>query len=328
MILAGDVGGTKTQLGIFSEDRGPRHPLFGATFQNAVYEDFETIIAEFLARVNVIVDHACIGVAGPVINGQSSMTNLPWVISDQPLRNGFSFFRVTVINDLEAVAFSIPHLEQADLLTLQEGRHITGGNIAVIAPGTGLGEAFSVWNGKRYQAYASEGGHADFAPNGSLEISMLRVLQEQYGHVSWESVCSGRGIARIYDFLKDHGLSMEPAWLSDQLNRVDDRTPDIVAAALDRHPPCELCVRTLDLFTSILGAEAGNLALKVLATGGVYLAGGMTPRILPFLQKGFFTEAFRRKGRMGHLVSCMPVHVILNDSAALIGAAAYGLLFL
>jgi len=328
MILACDVGGTKTQLGIFSADWGPRRPLFEATFQNAGYEGFEPIVKEFLARVNVPVETACIGVAGPVMNGQSRVTNLPWVISEQDIRDRFSFPRVTVINDLQAVACAISLLKQADLLTLHEGRRVAGGNIAVIAPGTGLGEAFLIWDGTRYQAHASEGGHADFAPNNSLEISMLRVLQEQRGHVSWESVCSGQGIPRIYDFLRDYDSGMESVRLSDHSNRVDDRTPDIVAAALDQHRPCERCVRTLDLFSSMLGAEAGNLALKVLAAGGVYLAGGMTLRILPFLQKGFFMEAFRRKGRMSDLVSSMPVYVILNDTVALIGAAAYGLSFL
>jgi glucokinase len=330
MILAGDVGGTKTQLGIFTTDRGPRRPLFEAQFQNAGYAHFESIVAEFIARagaagLSLRNISACMGVAGPVIDGQSYITNLPWIISEKQLREAFAFTAVKVINDLEAVANAIPFLERADLLTLNEGNPDPRGNIAVIAPGTGLGEAFLIWDGSRYHACASEGGHADFAPSGALQISMLRVLQQQGGHVSLESVCSGLGLPRIYEFLRDHASDGEPAWLAEKLKQVQDRTPDILAAAMDQDNPCDLCVKTLDLFTSMLGAEAGNLALKVMATGGVYLAGGIPRRILPFLRKGPFMEAFRYKGRMSDLASRMPVYLILHAADALIGAAACGL---
>ena len=330
MILAGDVGGTKTQMGIFSKDRGPRQPLFEVQFQNTGYADFESIVAEFLARsaeagFSLRRISACIGVAGPVIHGQSRMTNLPWIIGEKQLQNKFAFSTVKIINDLEAITSAVPLLKPTDLLTLSEGQPGPRGNIAVIAPGTGLGEAFSIWDGLRYHARASEGGHADFAPSNALQISMLRVLQKQGSHISWESVCSGGGLPRIYEFLKDHTSGEEPAWLSEKLNQAQDRTPLILAAAMDQDHPCELCIRTLDLFTSMLGAEAGNLALKVMATGGVYLAGGIPRRILPFLQKGPFMEAFRHKGRMSDLVSSMPVHVILQTGVALLGAAAFGL---
>lgn len=330
MILAGDVGGTKTQLGIFSADRGPRQPLLEAQFQNGGYADFESIIAEFFARAGAAGlglqnISACIGVAGPVIGGQSNITNLPWVIGEIQLREAFAFTAVKLINDLEAVAGVIPFLEPADLLTLNEGHPGPRGNIAVIAPGTGLGEAFLIWDGSRYHARASEGGHTDFAPTGALQMSMLRVLQQQGRHVSWESVCSGTGLLRIYEFLRDHASGEEPAWLAENLNQAQDRTPVILAAAMDQDNPCELCVKTLDLFTSMLGAEAGNLALKVMATGGVYLAGGIPRRILPFLRKGPFMEAFRHKGRMTDLTSRMPVYVIFHAAAALMGAAACGL---
>ena len=330
MILAGDVGGTKTQMGIFSKDRGPRQPLFEVQFQNAGYADFESIVAEFLARsaeagFSLRRISACIGVAGPVINGQSHLTNLPWILSEKQLRDTFAFSTVKIINDLEAITVAVPLLKSADLLTLNEGQPSSRGNIAVIAPGTGLGEAFSIWDGSRYHARASEGGHADFAPNSALQISMLRVLQKQGRHVSWESVCSGLGLPRIYKFLKDHTSGEEPAWLSEKLNQAEDRTPIIIAAAMDQDNPCDLCAKTLDLFASMLGAEAGNLALKVMATGGVYLAGGIPRRILPFLQKGPFMEAFRHKGRMSDLVSSMPVYVILQTGDALLGAAVCGL---
>ena len=330
MILAGDVGGTKTQMGIFSKDRGPRQPLFEVQFQNAGYADFESIVAEFLARAaeagfSLRRISACIGVAGPVIHGQSRITNLPWILSEKQLRDTFAFSTVKIINDLEAIIVAVPLLKPADLLTLNEGQPNSRGNIAVIAPGTGLGEAFSIWDGSRYHARASEGGHADFAPNSALQISMLRVLQKQGRHVSWESVCSGLGLPRIYKFLKDHTSGEEPAWLSEKLNQAEDRTPVIIAVAMDQDNSCDLCAKTLDLFASILGAEAGNLALKVMATGGVYLAGGIPRRILPFLQKGPFMEAFRHKGRMSELVSSMPVYVILQPGDALLGAAACGL---
>jgi glucokinase len=330
MILAGDVGGTKTQMGIFSKDRGPRQPLFEVQFQNAGYADFESIVAEFLARsaeagFSLRRISACIGVAGPVISGQSRITNLPWIIGEKQLQDKFAFSTVQIINDLEAITSAVPLLKPTDLLTLNEGQPSPRGNIAVIAPGTGLGEAFSIWDGSRYHARASEGGHADFAPNSALQISMLHVLQKQGRHVSWESVCSGLGLPRIYEFLKDNASGEEPAWLAEKLNQAEDRTPVIIAAAMGQDNFCDLCAQTLDLFASMLGAEAGNLALKVMATGGVYLAGGIPRRVLPFLQKGPFMEAFRHKGRVSDLVSNMPVHVILRTGDALLGAAACGL---
>jgi glucokinase len=330
MILAGDVGGTKTRLGIYTADRGPRQPLCEAQYQNAGYKDFESVVAAFFARaaaagLSLHNLSACIGVAGPVIDGHSQMINLPWTIGEKRLREAFALTAVRVINDLEAIAGAVVFLEPADLLTLNEGKPDPQGNVAVIAPGTGLGEAFAVWDGARYQAHASEGGHADFAPGDALQISMLRVLQRKGRHVSWESVCSGRGVPRIYEFLRDHASGAESAGLAEKLNQAQDRTPLILAAAMDQDPPCGLCIRTLDLFTSMLGAEAGNLALKVMATGGVYLAGGIPRRILPFLRKGLFMEAFRHKGRMSDLVSRMPVYVILEPTDALIGAAACGM---
>jgi glucokinase len=330
MILAGDVGGTKTRLGIYTAERGPRRPLYEAQYQNAGYKDFESVVVAFfacatgegLSRRDL---SACIGVAGPVADGQSQMINLPWIIGEKRLRDVFDLTEVSVINDLEAVANAVLFLEPADLMTLNAGKPDPRGNIAVIAPGTGLGEAFSVWDGTRHRAYASEGGHAGFAPGDALQTAMLHTLQEQGRHVSWESVCSGLGMPRIYEFLRDHVSGEEPGWLAEKLNQAQDRTPVILAAAMDQDHPCELCIRTVDLFTAMLGAEAGNLALKVMATGGVYLAGGIPRRILPFLRKGLFMEAFRHKGRMSGLVSRMPVHVILEPADALIGAAACGL---
>ena len=195
--------------------------------------------------------------------------------------------------------------------------------MAVIAPGTGLGEAFLTWNGHRYQAYASEGGHADFAPNGLLEIELLEYLHRRLGHVSSERVCSGKGLPNIYAFLRDSGYAKEPEWLRSRLALTQDPTPIIIDAALDENTPCEICAQTLHVFTSILAAEAGNLALKVLATGGVYFGGGIPRRIIRLLKEDRFLQAFRQKGRMSDLLAKLPVHVITNPRAALIGAASY-----
>jgi len=205
------------------------------------------------------------------------------------------------------------------------GEAVPGGNRGIIAPGTGLGEAFLLWDGRRYREHASEGGHADFAPNSVLEMELLRFLQGKYDHVSYDHVCSGRGFPEIYRFLKDQNHEEEPLWLAEELAGAGDVVPVIVKAALDSGRQCSLCAKTLSLFLSVLGAEAGNLALRVLATNGIYLAGGIIPRILSLLERGEFMAAFRRKGRMSDLVGRVPVYVILNPRAALLGAASIGL---
>ena len=324
MLLAGDVGGTKTHLGFFSKEKGPREPLVEAVFQNADYPDFEAVLREFLIPVKQSIHKACFGVSGPVMDGQCRITNLPWIIREKQIQHVFQIASVRLINDLEATANAIPFLSPADLFILHPGQVVRRGNRAVIAPGTGLGEAFLTWDGQCYRAYASEAGHADFAPGNSLGLELLLDLRERFGHVSWENICSGKGISRIYQFFKSKGYGEEPAWLSEKLKRGSDPTPVIIEAALDDERSCDLCKKTLDLFVSILGGEAGNLALKVLAAGGVYLAGGISPRILPFLGDGRFMEAFRHKGRMSELMSRIPVSVIVDPGSAMLGAAHYG----
>lgn len=325
MLLAGDIGGTKTSLVIVSTEAGPRAPLAEATFPSARYPNLEAIVREFLLQVDLKVERATFGVAGPVVAGRARITNLPWVVEEQQLRESLSLASVRLLNDLEAIANAIPFLEPAGLHTLSEGEQASAGAIAVIAPGTGLGEAYLTWDGRRYRAHASEGGHAAFAPVAPLEVELLRYLQGRFGYVSCERVCSGPGISNIYGFLKDSGHAEEPDWLAGQLAATEDPTPIVVNAALDDERPCELCVAALDVFVSILGAEAGNLALKVLATGGIYLGGGIPPRILPALEQGGLMESFQHKGRLSDLLARMPVHVILNPKAALLGAACYGL---
>ena len=325
MLLAGDIGGTKTNLAVFSPEDGPRAPLAEATFPSADYPSLEALVREFLSQVSLSVERASFGVAGPVVASRATITNLPWVMEETQLQETLNLSSVRLLNDLNAIAHAVPFLEPADRHTLNAGQQAPDGAMAIVAPGTGLGEAFLTWDGTRYRPHASEGGHADFAPTHPLEVELLRYLQGRFERVSYERVCSGRGLPNIYAYLKDSGYADEPAWLTEQLAAADDPTPIIVNTALDSQKGCELCVATLNAFVSILGAEAGNLALKVLASGGVYLGGGIPPRILPALEQQRFMEAFRRKGRMSDLLARVPVHVILNPKVALLGAACHGL---
>ena len=324
LLLAGDIGGTKTHLGIFSREKGLNLPMAEADFYSAQFPDLTTIVRKFLDEVNIQADAACFGVAGPVVEGVARVTNLPWVVDEKRLNLELNLSSVRLLNDLAAITFAVPLLESTDLHPLNMGRPVSGGNMAIIAPGTGLGEAFITWDGLRFRGYASEGGHADFAPIDDLQRELLSYLQDKLGHVSYESVCSGLGILNIYYFLRERCYSKEPSWLSDKLAEVKDPVPVIVSAALDNENTCDLCVITLNLFASILGAEAGNLALKVLATNGIYIGGGIPRRILTYLENGQFMKSFRNKGRMTDLVSQMPVFVILNPKVALIGVAWYG----
>jgi len=325
-ILAGDIGGTKTVLAVFPHGVQPRKPLAEMTFPSARYDSLGDIVKEFLDTVNLPVDRACFGVAGPVIAGRAKITNLPWVVDGPALQSAFHWSSVELLNDLESVAYAIPVLGSDDIHTLSAGVPVPNGTIAVLAPGTGLGEGFMTWEGGRYRAHPSEGSHVSFAPVGPLQIGLLTYLNGQgFDHVSFERVCSGAlGIPNIYHYLKTTGLE-EPAWLAEQLASSADPTPVIVSAAHDQTRSCELAKAVLDMFVAILGAEAGNLGLKVLSTGGIYLGGGIPPRILADLQKPVFLDALRSKGRFCQVLTDMPVHVILNSKAGLLGAAAYGL---
>ena len=325
-VLVGDIGGTKTILSVFSTDSGPRKPLVEKTYQSTRYDSFGKMVLEFLDEIRIQVDRACFGVAGPVVERKARITNLTWVVDASALQLTFNLSSVDLLNDLESVAYAIPILEQEDIFTLSVGVPIPGGSIAVLAPGTGLGEGFLTSDNGVYCAHASEGGHVSFAPVGELQVGLLSYLNTHgYKHVSYERVCSGGpGIPNLYAYLKTTGME-EPTWLAEQLSSAQDPTPVIFKAAHDNTRPCELATATVDLFVSILGGEAGNLGLKILATGGIYLGGGISPHILEDLQKPFFLEAVRSKGRFGQLLTNMPVHVILNAEAGLLGAAAYGL---
>lgn len=327
MLLAGDIGGTKTILAVYSPERGPGTPMVEKTFPSAHYPNLESLVREFLSQVDVKVNRAAFGVSGPVVAGRARITNLPWEMEEEHLRQALNLSSVRLLNDLEAIAQAIPFLKEDDLHILNEGNPVAGGAIALVAPGTGLGEAFLTWDGSRYRAHPSEGGHTDFAPTSPLETELLACLKRRHRveRVSYERVCSGLGLPNIYAFLKDRRKAEEPAWLAEQLTAASDPTPVIVNAALGKGKKCSLCVDTVDTFVSILGAEAGNLGLKVLATGGVYLGGGIPPRILSALVNGRFMKAFVSKGRMSDLMGRMPVRVILNPKAALLGAACRGL---
>lgn len=323
LLLAGDIGGTKTTLALFTPEAGPRRPLAQATFPSREHGSLENIVAQFLTGTNVRVTEASFGVAGPVVQGRAQVTNLPWQADEHALSRALDGAPVRLLNDLDAIAHAVPFLEPSDLETLNEGQPEQHGPLVVIAPGTGLGEAFLVWDGKRYQPFPSEGGHADFAPTTPTQVELLSYLLTRFDHVSYERVCSGKGLPNLYAFLRDSGRFAEPDWLREQLASARDPTPIIVRAALEN--AAHISSAALRLFVSILGGEAGNLALRVLATGGVYLGGGIPPRILSQLKEPFFMRSFTRKGRFAHLLARVPLHVILNPQVALLGAACHGL---
>ena len=324
-LLIGDIGATKTDLAVIDPGRRPGAPLAARTFQSASFASVEALLKAFLSHVNLSVEAVILGVAGPVSGGRSRITNLPWIMDEREIATSLGIQSVRLLNDIEAVAYAVPSLGDDDVETLNAGDPWEDGNRVIIAPGTGLGEAFLVRGGNRYFPIASEGGHADFAPGNDMEAELLSYLRGFHDHVSYERVCSGIGITNIYSFLLNSGYGEEPRWMKEKLSAASDPTAVIIDAAMDRNRPCEITVLTLNIFVSILGAEAGNLALQVLSTRGVYLAGGIPPRILSYLTGGLFMERFLRKGRMSDLVSRMPVHVIVRPGCALLGAALYGL---
>ena len=318
-ILAGDIGGTKTVLALISAENGVGRPSRQARFASGEHESLEVIIHAFLADCETTPQIASFGVAGPVIGRRAKITNLPWVIDADAIGETFGIPTVHLLNDLEAIATAVPHLAAGDLCTLNAGRPDPAGTKAVIAPGTGLGMSFLTWTGERYQAHPTEGGHASFAPATPEQVELLAYLARRFGHVSYERVCSGSGIPNLYDYLLTSGGSVEPEWLRQALSEAVDPTPIIVTAGLERR--AEICVGALDMFVRILGGVVGNVALKVLATGGLYLGGGIPPRILSRLRQPDFLAAIAHKGRFSELLSGIPVHVILDPHAALHGAA-------
>jgi glucokinase len=319
MILAGDIGGTKVNLAFFGESLRLT-PDNLASFPSRDYSSLEEIVHTFLTERKLKADYACFGIAGPVKKGRVVVTNLPWVITDKDLKKNLDLKHVWLINDLEANANGIHGLTPKDFVILNPGEEGAVGNAAIISAGTGLGEAGLFWDGNRHLPVASEGGHSDFAPRTDLDLELFRYLRKRFGQVDWEHVLSGPGQFHIYEFLRDTKRGQEPAWLAAEL-RSEEPPKVVTRSALENKS--DLCVQALDMFVDYYGAEAGNLALKVLATGGVYIGGGIAPKIIARLTDGKFMKAFIGEGRMKELLSAMPVRVIMNDKTALIGAARF-----
>ncbi len=346
MILAGDIGGTKTNLALFDWTTERVEPVRAQTFYSGDYANLEEVIEEFLTLSDApsveadatpaepapqpdetskphagltSVDAACFGVAGPVIDNRCQTTNLPWVVSGKELAGRFAIPHVRLLNDLEATAYGLLRLRPDETVVLNAGHPPKAKHcIGLIAAGTGLGEAVLVWTGAGYQPFASEGGHCDFAPNSDLEIDLLRHLRSQYLHVSYERLLSGPGIHAIYEFVRDTKKN-EPTWLAEKIRAGD--APAVIAEA-GLAGQAEIAKQTLDIFAGVYGAEAGNLALKVMALDGIYIGGGIAPKLLPKIQDGTFMRAFTNKGRYKRLMSAIPVRVIMNQQTALLGAAS------
>lgn len=324
MLIAGDIGGTSTRLALVSGKGGARKFIAECEVCSADFAGLQPIVEGFLAANHAQAAAACFGVPGPVVDGQVHLTNLPWVLDEAGLRKSLGLERVRLVNDLQAIAHAVPHLNAAETFVLNEGRAAKNGAMAVMAPGTGLGEAFLVWDGAKYIPCPSEGGHADFAPANHVQAGLWQFLTDRFGHASYERVCAGSGLPNVYDYLRSLDPASETAGFAALLQGALDRTPLIVEAALDDTGHNPLAMAALRIVVDVWGAEAGNLALKTMAMGGVYVGGGMPPRMLAQMQDGAFMRAFTDKGRFAALLKDVPVHVI-TVNAALLGAALYGL---
>ena len=318
MILAGDVGGTKCNLALFSEKDGKLSAVYKQRFASKDFAQFDLIVREFSRQAaphlaNENVRAAGFGVAGPVINNRVRATNLPWTVEAAILARELKLAEVVLMNDLGATGHSIEHLKPEEYCVLNPGKPEFGGTRALLAAGTGLGQSILVWDGARYRVVPSEGGHSDFAPHTEQQIELLRFMRRRYPQVSWEIILSGRGFRTIHEFLNPsvmHHSFEDPGM---------DPAPEITRLGLSKE--CPVCVDTLDLWTAIYGSEAGNLALKVLALGGVYVAGGIAVKIIEKIKDGSFFEAFRDKWKFESMLDNIPVSVVLNESAPLLGAA-------
>jgi len=318
MILAGDIGGTNARLALFDVQNGHFNVVSATIFPSRRYSSLDVIVSEFIRTAGVHPAQACFGIAGPVANGRVETSNLPWTIESSRLADELNLKSTTLINDLEATGWGIAMLSPQDQVPLNNVSTKTSGNQCVVAAGTGLGEAGLFWDGTRHHVFATEGGHCDFAPLNDLQVELYRYLHARYGHVSYERILSGPGLVNVFEFLRDTGKGKVPEWLADQMLKTDPAAA-ISEAALEGK--CTMCAQALDIFVSVFGSEAGNMALKVKATGGVFLAGGIAPKILSRLATPTFLQAFLGKGRMQYMMESMPVKVITNDKLALLGAA-------
>lgn len=320
LILAADVGGTNSRFGLFRADTAVAELQWHGTWPSRAHATLEELAVVAQRASGAEPGCATFAVAGPVRDGIARATNLPWTIDASVLARALGMDTVGVINDLEANAWGLEMLRPQDFIVLQEGERLARGNIALVSAGTGLGEAGAVWDGDRYVPFASEGGHATFAPRNELELDLARWLGKHLGHVSWERVLSGAGLVSLFQFFHERGGVPEPAWLAEQIQSGDP------AAAISRAAEArsdDLAVQALDLFVSLYGSEASNFALELYATGGVFLGGGIAPKISKWLQKPSFLEAFRSKGRMRELLETIPVRIVLEERTALFGAARH-----
>jgi len=319
-LLVADIGGTNTRLAVFDTSGKALKPLVAQTYSSQRHTSLQEILQLFLDTHRPDFQAAAFGIAGPVCDGVGRVTNLHWKMETRKLAKEVGISRVWLLNDLEASAWGLGVLGSQDLHTLNPGRKNAQGNCSIISAGTGLGEAGLFWDGKHHQPFASEGGHSDFSPANEIEIALLQYLQQRYDHVSWELVVSGMGLINIHDFLCAYRQEKIPQWLLDAMFSSD------AAAVISRaaqEGKCPICTEALNLFVRLYGREAGNHALKIMATGGVYIGGGIAPKILEQLQDSAFLEAFFAKGSMEALMRDMPVTVILNENTTLYGAALY-----
>ena len=323
LLLAGDVGGTKTNLAIFAMDLKTTHLelLRNKRYPSGEFDGLGAIVKRFLEKGDEGTIHAaCFGIPGPVSNNCAQPTNLKWAVDGAHLGKELGIASVSLLNDLAANAYGITELEDEDFVTLQEGLKNPVGNRCVVSPGTGLGEAGLFWDGKKHRVWATEGGHTDFAPRSELEVELLAYLQTRFGHVSNERVISGQGLTNIYAFLRDTGFCKQSPDVTEEM-----KTEDIakVITKYAEKGTCPMCMQTVEIFAHCLAMEASNFALKAMATGGVYIGGGVPAKLLWKIKAPAFREAFNAKGRLEPLIEGMPLKVILNDQAALLGAARY-----
>jgi len=321
-ILAGDIGGTKSNLGLFEVQGARLVSVVERSYPSQRYATLEMLVKEFLRGRSESIDEATFGIACPIVNGVCNGTNLPWSVSVYDLRQKLHIQRLTLINDLEAMALGIASLPEESFAVVNAGKEEPRGCRAVVAAGTGLGEAGLVWEAGRYRVLASEGGHADFGPRDDREMALLRFLLKKFGRVSYERVLSGPGLFNVYQFLREDRKRSDPPWLAEAMSGKDPSVVITDAALVGRDP---LCVEALEMFISLYGAEAGNMALKLFTTGGIFIGGGIAPKILHKLKEGSFMKSFAEKGRLSSFLSSVPVKVILDTRGPLLGAASYGI---
>ena len=324
MILAGDIGGTRTRLAAFETEGTKLKCVIEKTYPSQEHGGLTEIIADFVKSEGIPVHSACLGVAGPVRGGRSKISNLPWTIDSRELSQQLRLDSVGLINDLEAYAYGVDAMESKDVVTLREGAEDAEGNRAVISARTGLGVAGLYWDGFRHHPFACEGGHTDFAPRNDLEIELFRYILKKYGHVSSERILSGPGIKNIYDFLRDTKKAEEPAWLKEQMDKAHDAPALISQMAQENKAP--ICEQTMSVFVSAYGAKTGDYALNFMSTGGIFVCGIIAARNLSKMKDPIFIESFLSKGRMRGLLEDMPVKIVLNDDCGIMGAARYTLI--